>query len=83
MALVYRLTKTFGQQTIVVAEPAPRSTVGFEKDRFEVDLDGVLLHSKMSRSEYGDECCESEEEIAYLVARICEALGLDGSEPIR
>ena len=66
----------------VVAEPAPPVMVGFEEDRFEVDLDGVLLHSKMTRSELGDACCETEEEIAVLVANICAALGLSGSAPI-
>ena len=47
-----------------------------------LDVDGLLLHSKLTRSEYGDACCESEEEIAVLVARICAALGLTGSAPI-
>jgi len=64
-----------------VAEQAPISTVGFEQDRFEVDLDGELVHSKLTRSAVGDSTCETEEEIAILVARICAALGL-GSGPM-
>lgn len=81
--LAFRLRRTFGQQANVVAEPSSRSAASPDEDEaFEVYLDRVLLHSKLTRSEYGDARCESEEEIAVLVAKICGALGIDGAAPV-
>ena len=46
----------------------------FAEDVFEVSLDDELLHSRLTRAECGDGCCETEEEVAVLIARINSAL---------
>ena len=50
---------------------------------FEVSLNGELLHSKLTHAERGDARCETEEEVAYVVAAICALLDVEGSGPVR
>ena len=78
-ALAYRLQTMFGPHGFSVSTVADAAG----RDSFEVECDGELLHSKLTRSLHGDGGCESEEETAVLVAAICERLGLDGSAPVR
>ena len=76
-ALAFRLRKTFDAKLLITVQQDSDM-----RDAFEVDVDGELLHSRLTRSAFGDARCESEEEAAYLIAKICAVLGLKGSEPI-
>ena len=68
-SLAFRLRKTFENLMVVVEQDAET------RGAFEVTLnDEQLLHSKLTRANFGDARCETEEEVAYLVAKICAAL---------
>jgi hypothetical protein len=41
-----------------------------------VELDGVLIHSKLNTCLTGDGNCETEEELGYVIAKVCAALNL-------
>ena len=56
----------------VVYEKDPLSRFG----AFEVELDGVLIHSKLNTCLTGDGNCETEEELGYVIAKVCAALNL-------
>ena len=71
---MFRLKKTFGCLVQISAEEDAE-----RRGAFEVDLNGLLVHSKLTNSDIGDACCSTEVEKQYIVAKVCAALGLSGS----